>query len=246
MLQGKLALITGASQGIGKAIATKFAENNADLFLTARDIKTLDSIATELENKFSVKVYTCSADLGESEASKQVVSEILKLKRPLDILVNNAGILKSNMLSMVSRSEIEAQFQINVFSVMQLCQLGSRLMIRNKSGSIINLSSIMGVQGASGVSVYSATKASVIGFTKSLSKELAPYNIRVNAISPGFINTDMTKVLSDDNYKTRIDSIAFKRPGSPLEVANTALFLASDLSTYITGQNIGVDGGMVL
>lgn len=245
MLSGKLALITGASKGIGEAIATKFSEHGADLILIARDNEKLEQLRKRLESQYNNTVYIYPADLSAPEAAKDVASYVMKLKRPLDVLVNNAGVMRNNMLSMVRKSEIDEQFDLNVFALIQLCQLLSRLMIRKKSGSIINLSSIMGHNGSAGVSVYSSSKAAVLGFSKSLSKELAPYNIRVNSISPGFIDTDMTNDLAPEVYQNKVDAIAMKRAGTSEEVANAALFLASDLSTYITGEDIGVDGGMV-
>ncbi len=245
MLNGKLALITGASKGIGEAIATKFSEYGANLVIVARDNEKLEQLQEKLQSQYNNTVYIFSCDLSAPESAKSLVSYVMKLKCPLDVLVNNAGIMRTNMLSMVKRSEIDEQFNLNVFALMQLCQLSSRLMIRKKSGSIINLSSIMGHNGSSGVSVYSGSKAAVLGFSKSLSKELAPYNIRVNSISPGFIDTDMTNELDPEVYQSKVNAIAMKRSGSPEEVANAALFLASDLSAYITGEDIGVDGGMV-
>ena len=246
MLQGKLAFITGASQGIGKAIALKFAEEGADLIITGRNEEKLIDIASEIEQQFSVNVFTFSADLSDPSSVKKMIFNINKLKRPLDVVVNNAGMLHSNMLGLISRKEIEEQFEVNVFSLIQICQLTSRMMMRHKKGSIINMSSIMGVHGAQGVSAYSSSKAAILGFSKSLAKELAIYNIRVNTISPGFIDTDMTQALSKADYEKRVKSICLGKAGQPENVADAALFLASGMSSYITGQNIGVDGGMVI
>ena len=246
MLTGKIALITGATRGIGKSVAEVYAKNGASIILNARDKSTAFSMAENLRNNYNVNVYVILFDVSNSNEVKEGFKQIFKLTKKLDIVVNNAGILESSLLGMITESMLEKTYSTNVYSIYYISQYAARLMARNKSGSIINLTSIMGVNGSAGQAVYSGSKAAVVGITKSLAKELASTNIRVNAIAPGFIDTDMTQNMSEDKYKERIDSIAMERVGSAEDIANTALYLASDLSTYVTGQTIGVDGGMLI
>ena len=246
MLKGKTALITGATRGIGKTITELYAENGANIILHAREKSLALLFAEELKEKYKVNVNVVLFDISNPIEIKEGFRKIFKLTKQLDIVVNNAGVLESSLLGMVSEQLIEKTYSTNVYGIYYILQYASRLMTRKKSGSIINLTSIMGVNGSEGQTVYSGSKAAVIGITKSLSKELASFNIRVNAISPGFIDTDMVQNLPKDKYKERMDSIAMKRIGTTKDVANTALYLASDLSTYVTGQVIGVDGGMLI
>jgi len=246
MLQGKIALITGSTRGIGKAIAEVFAQNHATIILNARDLEQAEILAEKLRVVYNVKVYILLFDISNYDEVKQGFKELFKITKKIDILINNAGILDDALIGMVTYTQIEKTFSINTFGVLYVAQYAARLMNKNKSGSIINISSIIGVNGNAGQAVYSGSKAAVIGITKSLSKELAPSNIRVNAIAPGFIDTEMTQGLTDVKYQERMDSIKMGRIGRPEDVANTALYLASDLSTYVTGQVIGVDGGMLI
>lgn len=246
MLTNKIALVTGASRGIGRATATQFAKHGAILVLTGQDEQALEQLQTELTAKYDTDVHLLPYDIRDSEAAKQAFQWIRKNCGRLDVLVNNAGILDDALLGMINVKRMSNTFAVNTEAVINHMQYAARLMMRQKSGSIINVSSIMGRYGDAGQVVYSSSKAAIIGATYSAAKELAPYNIRVNAVAPGFIETDMVKDLSGDAYNKRIEQIKMKRAGTPEEVANTILFLASDLSSYVTGQVIGVDGGMVV
>lgn len=246
MLTGKTALITGATGGIGKAIAATFANNNARLILQSRDAEKLEALKQSLKNTYQCKITTLKFDVTKKDEIKQSFQKLHKEIRNIDILVNNAGVMQAALFGMISRDMVENVYSTNVFSIYEISQYCSRKMGRDSPGSIINISSIMGTNGASGQSVYSGSKAALIGITKSMAKELAASNIRVNAISPGFIDTDMTSQLTAKERKSYIDAIRFSRAGSAKDVANAALFLASGLASYITGQNIGVDGGMLI
>ena len=246
MLRGKTAFITGASRGIGLEIANTFAKHGANLILNARNEEKLSQTADKIKKGYKTNVEIIPFDVASYEETKNAFKKIHKITKKLDIVVNNAGILENSLISMVKKENIEKVYSTNVFSIYYILSFASRFMIKNKNGSIINITSIMGTNGEEGVSVYSGSKSAIIGITKSLSKELAPFNIRVNAIAPGFIQTDMTNNLPKEIYEKRIESIKMKKIGTPKDVANVALFLASYLSEYVTGQIIGVDGGMVL
>lgn len=245
LLSGKTALITGASSGIGKETALTFARNGANLILISRNEEKLKKLSKDLE-EFNVLVDYYAIDVTNAELLKNLFSQLKKSKVIIDIVINNAGIMEDAVLQMVKTESIKRTFDTNVFSLIDISKRASRLMIRNKKGSIINLSSIIGTNGSKGQSIYSASKAAVIGFTKSLSKELGPLNIRVNSIAPGFIITGMTEGITDCIVQENLKSISMGRLGSTKDVANVILFLASDLSEYVTGQVIGVDGGMVI
>lgn len=246
MLKNKVSLITGANRGIGKAIAMKFAQNGSDLILTSRVDGNLNDLKKTLQRKYKVKVSTLHFDLKNPSQIKDAFKTIWKKTKKIDVLVNNAGILGDSLTRMISSNLINDVFSINTFGIIYMTQNSLPFMIKNGGGSIINISSIIGTNGNKGQIVYSGSKSAVLGITKSSAKELAVNNIRVNAIAPGFIETDMVKNLPEMVFKERVDSIEMKRIGSPEDIANTALFLASDLSTYITGQVIGVDGGMLI
>ncbi|HAM51372.1 MAG TPA: 3-oxoacyl-ACP reductase [Nitrospiraceae bacterium] len=246
MLHGKVMIITGASRGIGKSIARLFAENGADVILNARDATSLKEACDEIRSSSDVRVVPLAFDVSDPEKVKSGFREIFQITKTLDILVNNAGILKDALLGMVTSQMIHEVFSINVFGTLYCCQYATRMMTKQKKGSIINISSIFGLYGNKGQAIYGGSKAAVIGITKSLAKEMGESNIRVNAIAPGFIDTDMTKILPAEKYLERLMSIKMNRVGSPQEVANVALFLASDMSLYVTGQIIGVDGGMII
>lgn len=242
----KAILITGATRGIGLASAQIAAEQGWTVILSGRDEEKLAKVKQQLEQQFEITVYTLSYDVTDIAAIKQAFLWIKKNVGQLDAVVNNAGILDDALLGMVNEQQVSRTLAVNTEAVIYHMQYASRLMMKQKSGSIVNVSSIIGRVGNAGQTVYGASKAAVIGATYSASKELAPYNIRVNAVAPGFIETDMTKQLSEEKFEQRLSEIKMGRIGKPEEVANTILFLASDLSSYVTGQVIGVDGGMVI
>ena len=246
MLKGKTALITGSTRGIGRSIAEVFAKNGANVILNARNAKKANEFAEELRERYNIQVETVLFDVANHDEIKNGFKALYNITKKLDIVVNNAGVLDDALIGMVTHKQIEETFAINTFGVLHVSQYAARLMSRNKSGSIINISSIIGTNGNEGQSVYGGSKAAVIGITKSLAKELAPNNIRVNAIAPGFIDTDMTRGLPKEKFEERMASIKMGRIGKPEDVANVALFLASNLSEYVTGQVVGVDGGMLI
>lgn len=246
LLANKHILITGASRGIGAAIARLFAAQGAILYLNGRENETLDRLCRQLSSEFGIGCHPLPFDVSDSAAVKQGFQHLFKLTKQLDVLVNNAGVLEDALLSMVSQPQLENTFKTNTFSVLYCSQYASRLMQRKGSGSIINLASIIGRVGNTGQAAYGGSKAAVIGMTLSMAKELAPLQIRVNAIAPGFIDTEMTRSLPAEKHQQRLQSIAMGRIGTVEDIANTALYLASDMSTYVTGQVIGVDGGMLI
>ncbi len=246
LLEGKTAIITGASRGIGKAIAETFAKNGADLILIARNIAALKDVKSELESSYSIHCHIFEADVKNPDTLKQLFADLNEKKIVADILVNNAGIMTDSTLQMVKPELIADIFSTNVNGTIFASQFALKGFLKKRKGSIINLSSIIGTNGNLGQSIYGSSKAAVIGFTKSLSKELASLQIRVNAIAPGFIDTDMTRNMSKPFYDKNLQNIGMKRIGKPEDIANVALFLASDLSEYVTGQVIGVDGGMII
>ncbi|MDF1760602.1 MAG: SDR family NAD(P)-dependent oxidoreductase [Coxiellaceae bacterium] len=246
MLDGKIAFISGSSRGIGKEMAHCFAEQGAKLYLNARTPNSLDELIDNLKQSYKIQAEPLYFDVTDSSALKQAFMTIHKNDKRLDIAVNNAGILEDALIGMVTFDQIERTYETNVFSALLTSQYASRLMKRNKSGSIVNVSSIIGSNGNAGQAVYGSSKAALIGMTKSLAKELALDNIRVNAVAPGFIDTDMAKSIPNEKYQERLDSIKMGRIGTTRDIANTALFLCSHLSEYVTGQVIGVDGGMLI
>jgi 3-oxoacyl-[acyl-carrier protein] reductase len=246
MLEQKIVLITGATRGIGFAIAKVFAKAGARVILNGRDNNRLDKVVNDIAKYATQDVDRLCFDVSDPQMVKEGFQALFKMTKGLDVLVNNAGVLDDALLGMVTPEQIERVYGVNAFSALYCSQYAARLMQRRKGGSIINVSSIIGVNGNEGQAVYGSSKAALIGMTKSLAKELAPSNIRVNAIAPGFIDTDMARSIPDEIFQQRLDSIKMGRIGKPEEVANTALFLASNLSSYVTGQVIGVDGGMLI
>ena len=246
LLCGKRVLITGASRGIGRAVAERFAAEGATLFLAVRNIEQGMLLAGELQAKHGIDCHALSCDVSDADSVKTLFRELFSHSKTLDVLVNNAGVLDDALIGMVTPAQVDRTFASNSFSVLYCSQYAARMMQRAGGGSIINLASIIGRVGNAGQAVYGGSKAAVIGITQSLAKELAPQQIRVNAIAPGFIDTDMAHSLPDDKFQQRLQSIAMGRIGSADEVAKVALFLASELSSYVTGQVIGVDGGMLI
>ena len=246
-LQGKVIAITGSSRGIGFCIAKTFAENGASLIMNARNENSnFKERCEEIRDLYGVTVIECPGNVGDPETAQNIAKEAFSNFRSLDVMVNNAGILQDALIGMIDADQIRQTISVNLEGVIFCSQAAARVMRRNKKGSIINLTSIIGTNGNTGQMVYGASKAGVIGATISSSKELCSDGIRVNAIAPGYIETDMIKNIPNDTHQQRLKSIGMGRIGSPQDIANIALFLASDLSTYITGQTIGVDGGMLI
>ena len=245
MLKNKKILITGATGGIGKAISILFAKNNGELLLVGRNKKKLNQFRLQILKSYKIKISVYPFDISNYEETKNAFRNIFSKTKNVDVLVNNAGILKENLIGMISKKDIDQTINTNLTGPINLTQLVSKIMIK-KNSSIINISSIIGKVGSRGQSLYSSSKAGLVGFTFSTAKEFASRGIRVNAIAPGFIKTKMVSKIYKNKYSEVLSSIQMKRIGKPIDVANVALFLASDLSTYVTGQVIGVDGGMII
>jgi 3-oxoacyl-[acyl-carrier protein] reductase len=244
LLEGKTALITGAARGIGKGIAIEFAKAGANVaFTDLRIDENAEATVKELE-AFGVKAKGYASDASKFEETQEVVDTIVKEFGQVDILINNAGITMDSLLMRMSEQQWDTVINVNLKSVFNFTKAIQRYMLKQRSGSIINMSSVVGVSGNAGQANYSASKAGMIGFTKSIAKELGSRNIRCNAIAPGFIITEMTAKLPDDVRKQWEASIPLKRGGSPEDIANTCIFLGSDLSKYVTGQTIHVCGGL--
>lgn len=243
-LENKIALITGASKGIGKSIAILYAKEGCQVAFTDLNRDEV-MIQTEKElNDLGVKAIGYASNAASFEDSERVVEEVIKEFGRIDILVNNAGITKDNLLMRMSEKDWDAVIAVNLKSVFNLTHAVQKYMLKQKSGSIINMSSVVGVSGNAGQANYSASKAGIIGFTKSIAKELGSRNIRSNAIAPGFIITDMTAQIPEDARKAWEATIPMRRGGQPEEVAKVAVFLGSDLSSYVSGQVIHVCGAM--
>jgi 3-oxoacyl-[acyl-carrier protein] reductase len=245
LLTGKVTLITGASRGIGKAIAILFAKEGADIAITnIVDDDEFKSAVAEIE-KLGVKAKGYVSNAANFEDSQRVINDVAKDFSRIDVLVNNAGITRDTLLMRMTEEQWDAVIAVNLKSVFNLTKAVIQVMLRQKSGSIINMSSVVGVSGNAGQSNYSASKAGIIGFTKSVAKEVGSRNIRCNAIAPGFIMTEMTEKLPEDVKNEWINKIPLRRGGTPEDVAHTALYLASELSSYVSGQTIHVCGGML-
>ena len=246
MGENKVALITGATRGIGKEIALELAANGYDIAVNCRSIQdSLEEERKEIE-AYGVRCEFVQADVANFEQCEAMVKETIEKFGKIDVLVNNAGITKDGLIMRMKKEDFEAVIDINLTGTFNVTRNVIPYMIKQKSGRIINLSSVVGVAGNAGQTNYSASKAGVIGFTKSLAKEVASRNILVNAVAPGFIDTDMTKVLSDSVKEGINAQIPLRRMGTPREVAKVVKFLASDDSSYVTGQVINIDGGMVM
>jgi 3-oxoacyl-[acyl-carrier protein] reductase len=246
-LSGKVALVTGSTRGIGWHTAQLLAAHGATVIVNGRaDADAVKARTNELEAAYRRPAAGIVCDAAHPAEIRSAYQLIFKEHGRLDVLVNNAGILDDALLGMVSDEMIERSFQVNTFGAIHHLQAAARLMQRTKAGSIVNLSSIIGVVGNEGQAVYSATKSALIGLTKSAAKELASRQIRVNAIAPGFIDTSMTRALPPARFEERAASIKMGRTGTPDDIARSVLFFASDMSKYVTGQVLGVDGGMLV
>jgi 3-oxoacyl-[acyl-carrier protein] reductase len=246
LLEGKTVLVTGASRGIGRGIALKMAEEGANVAFTY--LSSPDK-AAELEKELASKGGKCKgyrSDASDFKAADELVSAIVAEFHSLDVVVNNAGITRDNLLMRMSEDHFDEVIKTNLKSVFNITKACQRPMLKQRKGSIINISSVVGVKGNAGQANYAASKAGIIGFTKSVAQELGSRNIRCNAIAPGFIETEMTGALNEETVKQWREAIPLKRGGTAEDVANLVLFLASDLSAYITGQTINVDGGMLM
>lgn len=244
---GKVALVTGAARGIGKEIVYILAENGYDVSINYRT-KTaeIDQMKKKLEEKYKIKCALVQGDVASFEDTEKIVNQTVEALGKIDVLINNAGITKDGLLMRMSKEDFESVIDVNLIGTFNVTKNVIPLMIKQKSGRIINISSVVGVSGNAGQTNYSASKAGIIGFTKSLAKEVSSRNILVNAVAPGFIATDMTSVLSDSVKENINNQIPLKRMGSAKDIANVVKFLASDDSSYITGQVINVDGGMLM
>jgi 3-oxoacyl-[acyl-carrier protein] reductase len=245
LLEGKTAIITGASKGIGKGIATAFAQQGANVAFTyLSSVEQGQALENELA-QYGTTVKGYRSDASQMADAEKLVADVLADFGQIDIVVNNAGITKDNLLMRMGEEDFNRVIQVNLNSVFNMTKAVQRTMLKQRKGSIINISSVVGVKGNAGQANYAASKAGAIGFTKSIALELGSRNIRCNAIAPGFIETEMTAVLDENTVQGWRDAIPLKRGGTPEDVANACVFLASDLSGYITGQVLNVDGGML-
>lgn len=245
LLENKTVLITGASRGIGKGIATVFAEHGANVVFTySSSVDAANTLQSELQ-ALGVQAKGYQSNAADFEQAQQLVENVLADFNTIDVLINNAGITKDNLLMRISEEDFDKVIEVNLKSVFNLTKAVQRTMLKQRQGSIINMSSVVGVKGNAGQSNYAASKAGIIGFSKSVALELGSRNIRCNVIAPGFIETEMTAKLSEEVVAGWRAGIPLKRGGTPNDVANACVFLASDLSSYITGQVINVDGGML-
>lgn len=244
LLENKKALVTGSSRGIGRGIVEAYLKNGAEVWGLCSKPSAAKVELEALAKENGVAFHEIYADVGNAEQVTEVVKAALAEAGGFDVLVNNAGITRDGLSFRMKKADWDDVLRINLTSSFLICQIVSNYMIRKRAGSIINMSSIVGIHGNGGQVNYAASKGGLIAYSKSLAQEVGGRGVRVNAIAPGFIATDMTKVLKEDLQKAMIEKIPLKRAGTPEDIANAALFLASDLSSYITAQVIGVDGGM--
>lgn len=245
LLEGKTAIITGGSRGIGKGIAEVFAKHGAHVAFT---YSSSEEAAIALENelkKEGVKAKSYKSDAANYQQAQELAEEVVKDFGSIDILINNAGITKDNLLMRITEEDFDKVIEVNLKSVFNMTKAVQRTMLKQRKGSIINMSSVVGVKGNAGQTNYAASKAGIIGFTKSVALELGSRDIRCNAIAPGFIETEMTGKLDEATVQGWRDAIPLKRGGTPEDIANVCVFLGSDLSAYVTGQVLNVDGGML-
>jgi 3-oxoacyl-[acyl-carrier protein] reductase len=244
LLENKLAIITGATRGIGREIAVEFAKQGANIAFTfSSSVDAAIALEKELTN-LGVKAKGYQSNAADFDAAQALAKEVLKEFGTIDILVNNAGITKDNLLMRITEEDFDKVIEVNLKSVFNLTKAVIRPMMKQRSGSIINMSSIVGLKGNAGQTNYAASKAGIVGFSKSVALELGSRNIRSNVVAPGFIETEMTTKLDEATVQNWRDGIPLKRGGQPIDIANACVFLASDMSSYITGQTLSVDGGM--
>lgn len=245
LLENKVALITGGSRGIGRSIVEKFVSNGCNVAFTYnRSASEAELIESNLSKK-NLKIKGYKSDASKFKEAELLANSVVSEFGKIDILVNNAGITKDNLLMRMSEDDFNQVLSVNLNSVFNMTKAVQREFLKNRQGSIINISSVVGIKGNAGQSNYSASKAGIIGFTKSIALELGSRNIRSNVVAPGFIETEMTKNLSEDTLKSWYSSIPLKRGGKPSDIGNVCVFLGSDMSSYITGQVLVVDGGML-
>ncbi|MCL5127824.1 MULTISPECIES: 3-oxoacyl-[acyl-carrier-protein] reductase [unclassified Algibacter] len=245
LLEGKTAIITGASRGIGKGIAEVFAQNGANVAFTySSSVDAANQLEKEL-NALGVKAKGYQSNAANFADAQKLAAEVAEEFGSIDILVNNAGITKDNLLMRISEEDFDTVIEVNLKSVFNMTKAVQRTMLKQRKGSIINMSSVVGVKGNAGQTNYAASKAGIIGFSKSVALELGSRNIRSNVVAPGFIETEMTAKLDEEVVKGWRAGIPLKRGGTPEDIANVCVFLASDMSAYITGQTLNVDGGML-
>jgi 3-oxoacyl-[acyl-carrier protein] reductase len=247
LLENKTAIITGASRGIGKGIAEKYAEQGCNIaFSFASSVDKAKALEEELSSQYGVKVKGFQSNAADFDSSQKLVDDVVAEFGRIDILINNAGITRDNLLMRMSEDQWDEVMNVNLKSVFNLTKASLRTFLKQKSGSIINMSSVVGVMGNAGQGNYAASKAGIIGFSKSMAKELGSRNIRCNVVTPGFIETEMTAELGEEALKKWTDGIPLKRGGTPDDVANACIYLGSDLSTYVSGQVLSVCGGMLM
>jgi 3-oxoacyl-[acyl-carrier protein] reductase len=245
LLKDKNVIITGATRGIGKGIAIEFAKQGANVAFTySRSVDEAKALEEEL-SKYDVKAKSFQSDASNFDDAHELIENILLDFDTIDVLVNNAGITKDNLLIRMQESDFDEVINVNLKSVFNMTKAVQKTMLKQRSGSIINMSSVVGVKGNAGQTNYAASKAGIIGFSKSVALELGSRNIRCNVVAPGFIETEMTAKLNEDTVNEWRKGIPLKRGGTPQDIANTCTWLASDLSSYVTGQVINVDGGML-
>jgi len=245
LLENKTAIITGATRGIGKGIAEIFAQQGANVAFTySSSVDAAIALEKELSS-YGIKAKGYQSNAANFDAAQELAKNVLEEFGSIEILVNNAGITKDNLLLRISEEDFDKVIEINLKSVFNLTKAVIRPMMKQRKGSIINMSSVVGVKGNAGQTNYAASKAGILGFTKSVALELGSRNIRCNAVAPGFIETEMTASLPEETVEGWRDAIPLKRGGSPEDIANACVFLASDMSAYITGQTLNVDGGML-
>jgi 3-oxoacyl-[acyl-carrier protein] reductase len=245
LLENKTSLITGATRGIGRGIAIEFAKQGSNVAFTFNSsVEAAEELEKELES-FGVKAKGYQSNAAKFDAAQELAADVLKEFGTIDVLINNAGITKDNLLMRISEEDFDTVIEVNLKSVFNLTKAVIRPMMKQRAGSIINMSSVVGLKGNAGQANYAASKAGILGFTKSVALELGSRNIRCNTIAPGFIETEMTGKLNEEVVQGWRDAIPLKRGGTPEDIANACVFLASDMSSYITGQTLSVDGGML-